>query len=511
MPTPRKAKMSALVENARLWPSTLSSRRARILIVVVTFVLSLVYELWRALPLGLDTQFFGVPATTSVPKLLPILGGSDAGSYLGAAQDLQDGSISSKNLWVLNLWPPGMPYLLATMIKLGGGASPVVFMVVLLCVLWSIVLATLAVLLIPRGGYITLAVFALFWLVSPIFTAWTIQGGVLGSDGLATSLGTLVAIGLIWATIAPQARRPRWILYGALGIGLAALAYLRIMWFYAVPAALVGLAILAAARIIVLLIRKRRMQLLSERRKYVEWAALAATFIALCMPWTVYGATTLHPGSISWSQGDYQWGQEWMPDSYLDSIGAGFLIAGGANWPCHIAPSQCDILAKHELATAAPYSGQAPYTFTYFEHASIKAAVQNPVAFVANRSDFTIGAWLSSPGTSVGTFNNVGFGVLSLVAFLAALAVLVWQSIEQRAVPVFLLLILGANIGVVWLTHFETRYVVPLQAMSLVVLAFAIVRFERERWRKLPLRRRLPKAQSSVRESVKQEADLPAG
>jgi hypothetical protein len=199
-----------------------------------------------------------------------------------------------------------------------------------------------------------------------------------------------------------------------------------------------------------------------------------------------------------------------MSDSHLDSIGAGFLKNGGANWPCNIAPTQCAVLAKHELATAAPYSGQAPYTFTFFEHASIKAAAQNPVAFVANRSGFTIGAWLSSPGAGVGTFDNVGFGVLSLVAFLAALAVLIWQSIEQRAVSVFLFLILGANIGVVWLTHFETRYLVPLQTISLVVLALAIVRFERGLWSKLQSRRSLPQARNPIRESAK-KADLPAG
>lgn len=468
----------------------MTSTRNRVLIVVVTFLVSLAYELWRALPQGVNTLFFGRPATSSISQLLADLGSSDAGSYLGAALDLQDGSISSKYSWVLNLWPPGMPYILAFMIKLGGGASPVLPMVVLICVLWSLVLAALAAIFLPSRGYLSFAVFAIFWLLSPIFTAWTIHGGVLGSDGLATALGTLVTIGLVWASLAGPGKRTRWALYVGLGAGLAALAHLRIMWFYAVPAALGVLVVFAVIRLVVLVVRRRSAKIASERRSYLEWASLGATFIALCIPWTIYGETTLHPGSYSWSQGDYQWSQEWMSNAYLKSIGGGFLDEGGANWPCDLDPVKCKVIADQEFATSTPYGGQAPNTFIQFQHESIKVALAQPGPFVVDRSDVMLRTWLSSPGGAVGTMDNLVFGGLSLAAFFAALVILLWQSVRQRVAAVLIFLIIGANIGIVWLTHFETRYMVPIQAMSLVVVAFAVLPREARLWQWMSSRRR---------------------
>jgi hypothetical protein len=469
-------------------------------IVVAVFVLSLAYELWRALPQGFDTRFYGLPATADVSHLIKALGYADAGSYLNAARDLQNGSISPKFVWVLNLWPPGMPYLLAFIIKVSGGASPVLPMVFLLCVLWSITITAVAGIFLPRRGYVAFALFAVFWLFSPIFTAWTIHDGVLGSDGLATALGTLVAVGLLWTMLAGPAKRPRWALYLSLGVGLAALAYLRIMWFYAVPAALAVLAVLAAGRIVVLLLRRRSAQIASERRSYLEWGALGAVFIALCIPWTVYGETTLHPGSISWSQGDYQWSQEWMTDSYLDSTGAGFLKTGGANWPCNLDPQKCAVIVAEEFATPNPYGGQAPYTFTRFQHESIKVAIKQPVPFALNRSEVMLRTWLSMPGASVGTMNNLVFGGLTFAAFLGALVVLIRRTLAQRAAATVILLIIGANLGVVWLTHFETRYLVPVQAMSVAVVAFAAIPVEPWIRRRITSRRGTSKREPLVAE-----------
>ncbi len=466
------------------------TRRRGLLVAAVAFVASFLLELWLALPQGLSTKFFGVPLTTSIHKLLPILGESDSGSYLGAALDLQDGHMSPAHSWVLNLWPPGMPVLLATLIKIGGGASPILAMVILLCVLWSITMAIAAVLLISRGGIIATIAFAVVWIASPIFTAWTTHNGVLGSDGLATAIGSLVAITFIWVSTAPHGPRPRYGLYVALGASLAALAYLRIMWYYAVPAALGALLAIVAIRLIILRIRGRHGEFRRQRRDYIEWGALALTFVILCAPWTIYVGTVLHPGNYQWSTGDYQWAQEWTPPATLIKEDGGFIIAGGGTWPCQIDPAECATLRTEELATKHPYSGSKPNTFHHFELDSVVAAVTHPIAFIGNRATFTVKAWLSTPGASVGTFGNIGFGLLTLLCFLVAIGVLIAWSIRTRAGPLLVLLILGANMAVLWLTHFETRYVVPLQAMSIVVVALWLAPYEGRLWARLAGRRR---------------------
>ncbi|HEY8914000.1 hypothetical protein [Lacisediminihabitans sp.] len=472
------------------------SWRKRAVLGVSVFALSFAIEVWIALPEWTRTRFFGLAATAPISKLSPVLGGSDAGSYLNAAVDLQDGVMSQAHIWVLNLWPPGMPYLLAALVKLGQGASPVIPMVLLLCALWSLVLTFAALIFIPRRAYVSFAIFAVFWIGSPIFTGWTINAGVLGSDGLATALGTLVALGLLWASHTPPSK-PRIWLFIALGAALAALAYLRIMWFNAVPAALVGLVFVVVVRYIINRIRLRKKPRPAAdpatRRGLIEWGALGVTFLALCAPWTIYGEAVLHPGSYSWSQSDYQWAQEWMSDKRLDDLGGGFIVAGGGNWPCHLEPLKCAALEEQESVRAAPFGGAAPNTFQFFQKESFTAALTNPLPFVANRAVFTVQTWLTIPGGSVGRFDNIGFGILTLFAFIGALFILLRDSIRRRAAgPLMIFLILGANIAVVWLTHFETRYVVPLQAMSILVVAYYAMPLEKRLWRRLVQRRKSP-------------------
>ena len=453
----------------------------RVMIGISVFAVSFALTLWIALPQWLNTTFYGLPVTASIDQLLPVLGGSDAGSYLAAATDLQDGNLSGANQWVLNLWPPGMPFILASMIKLGGGASPVLPMVFLICTLWSSVLATLATILIPRRGFLSFTVFAFLWLVSPVFTGWTIHNGILGSDGLATAIGALVAIGLIWTTWSAPQRWPAYLAYVAIGIGLASLAYLRIMWFYAVPAALGIVAAAGLIRLVVLWARGKRDLIAKQKRSYFAWGILGATFLVLCAPWTAYVGTVLHPGSFSWSQGDYQWAQLWMSDEYLEANGAGFLETGGGNWPCDLAPNECERLSQQEFAAESPYSGQTN-SFTDFRQEAISVALTHPFEFIGDRTSVTVQAWLSTPGASVGSFGNVGFGIVTAIAFLASIVILISQSLKRRAAPLLLLLLLGANLGILWLTHFETRYIVPVQAISLIVVAFFALKFEARLW-----------------------------
>ena len=460
------------------------SRFAPALVFISAFLISLVYGLWRALPSGAATLFYGLPADSRIAALLPRLGLSDSGSYLWAAVDLQDGVMSNAYIWVLNLWPPGIPYVLATLIKIGEGDSPVIGMVIVICTLWATVFATLATILVPRGGYLITAIFSVFWFVSPIFTAWTIRDGILGSDGLATAVGTLVAIGLVTATRPSLGMRARFVLFGALGVGLAALAYLRILWFYTVPLALGALLVVALLALGVALIRGHLSSLRRHRAGIGQWAVLGAIFIGLCTPWTIYVATTLHPGNPSWSMGDYQWAQLWQPTETLEAAGAGFLVAGGGNWPCELAPQRCAQINDAETATAAPYGGSEGMTFSEFRQEALLVAVTKPLDFIVDRVGVTLRSWLSVPGASVGTFGNIGFGLMTLAGFGLAVGILIVLGVRRHSTAIFLLMIFAVNVGVIWLTHFETRYLVPLQAMSLVVLAISALPLEQRLWSK---------------------------
>jgi hypothetical protein len=184
-------------------------------------------------------------------------------------------------------------------------------------------------------------------------------------------------------------------------------------------------------------------------------AALGIGVIVAIAPWTAYAGLVLHPGNPTWSTGDYQWAQRWLTDSQLKGEGAIFLEEGGANWACKIAPDKCLVLNPVAVANDAK-------DYLALRDEALTAVVIHPIDFIANRLDFGTRAAFSLPGSSVGSFSGIGYGVLAAVMFLAMSTLLV--RFFKRNVPFSSVLVL-AGVGIVaalGVAHFETRYLIPL-------------------------------------------------
>jgi hypothetical protein len=475
--TERRARIDDVLSRPRRAriDDVLSRPRSRVALAVATFVVALIVTLLIGLPQGTDSHFYGGDADATADELIATLGGSDSGSYLSAADDLLDGSMSADNAWVLSIWPPGMPYLLAALIPITGDA-PILGMVIVFAILSAAAAAAMMTLLARSlRGLIVGAAAVAFWLASPQFWALPTGWAVIGSDGIATCIAVIVVCTLFLAE-RQNVRRRRIALFIASGVGLAALAYLRTVWAVGIPIALAIVVLAALVVVAVRWLRSRRTFSPRSAPLVVGWIALAGVYAALCLPWTVYGATELHPGKITWSDADFQWAKSWMTDEYLEGEGSGFLAAGGANWPCEIDEATCEEIMERQLATESPYSGAAPQTFIYYRNLAFRVALGNPVEFVGNRTLITWESWMSTPGEPVGSYRSVGWGVVTLLAFVGSLVALIVRGFRGSATSLFVALLLGANLGILWLTHFETRYLIPLHAISLVVIADLLVR-----------------------------------
>ncbi|HWL00885.1 MAG TPA: hypothetical protein VNQ52_00775 [Microbacteriaceae bacterium] len=457
---------------------------------LLAFSGSLLIYLAVAFPRLGETQFYGLGIDASVPHLIATLGGSDAGSYTTIAYDFLDGRIEDQNRWILNLWPPGVPFLLWFIMLVNDGTLPIVPFVVITGVVWSAALALLAWLLIHRRAFMVLGLFSLAWLLTPLLTGWIVQGGAISSDGISAALTAVLALGLllIGEPEFDSVRGLRRHLYfGALGLLLGVLCLFRVTWLFAILASAGALVLYLSIRAIVRVVRRHRHTDSAPKplARTLPWIAAAVGFAIVVVPWTGVVGRVVHPGNYSWSQGDYQLAQAWMTDERLAELNADFLIDGEVNYACKLDPVQCAEIEATESAMEVPYGGLGANSFADFGKRAVLTALANPIPFVGARSATTFVTWMSTPGERVGAWSNVPFGIVSLIAFLSSLVLLVWQSARGRSAAFFLLMLTGANLGLIWLSHFETRYLLPLQVIGLVVVAVYASRRESSAWRRL--------------------------
>jgi hypothetical protein len=461
---------------------------------LAAFLLSLAVFLLVAFPQFGATQFYGLSLDATTQQLIHTLGGSDAGSYTTLAYDFLDGRIDADNFWIINLWPPGVPFILWVIMLVNGGALPIVPLLVITGILWSLALVLVAMLLVRRGAYVVLALFSVCWLASPLLTGWTVHNGAISSDGLSAALTLVLALSLLFPSqpeFAGLSRRWRVAYFVGIGVLLGVLSLLRVTWLFATIAAFAALGLYLVIRAIIRAVRRRRQRqdVPKPLSGVPRWAAVVAGFAALAVPWTIVLGTLVHPGAFGWSAGDYQWAQTWVKDDRLTQINGYFLIDGEVNWACDLDAEQCDAIERIEETKLAPYDGTGEYSFKDFRTAAILTAVTHPLPFIAMRSGTTFESWLSAPGAAVGSYSAVPFGIVSLLSFLAACVLLVRDSIRGRTHSFLLLMFAGANVGMIWLSHFETRYLLPLHIIGLTTVAIALAAVEQPLWRRLRQRR----------------------
>jgi hypothetical protein len=398
----------------------------------------------------------------SAQALLEKLGGGDAANYLRIGLDLQDGRLSSENLWILNLWPPGMTFLYTGLLYLPGSLIPK--MVVVSVVFWAFAGALVASILAARMRRLVVFLFLFYWAFGTAAFSWLLGTGLLYSDGIGSALLIIfIALAFLAGENRPDSSLSsrRRVFFALLaGFSLAVSLYFR--WAYLVV--VVFIVVFAVLGILWFAVRSfvSRRTVVSDSKRDVKrpeaiqvLAGLAIGVIVVVAPWTAYVAVVLHPGNPAWSTGDYQWAQRWLTDAQLINGGASFLAEGGANWACKVAPERC-----LELNPIAVANDSEDYPTLRDE--ALAAAVTNPIEFVANRLTFGTRAAFSLPGSPVGSFSGIEYGVLGAAMFLAMASLLV-RFFRRNVLFSCTLLLSGMGLlAALAVAHFETRYLIPI-------------------------------------------------
>lgn len=387
-----------------------------IVLVISLFVVSFLIQLWAALPQGLETQFYGVAATTSPQHLLAAIHQSDSATNLRTALTLHDGAQNENSLRALKQAPIGIVALFVAILNMTSGTSLMLPLILIQVVLGATVLTLAGVYLCKRRSYLTFIVFCFVWFLAPVVLSPGTRLPPLDGETIVTPVAAMAMMSLIALDRPPHASPPRYTAYTSLGVALAAIMSLSLVWQWAVPAALGVMAVIVVLRELVL--RMRRSRQAGSKNRMIEWACLALAIVLVGIPSALYGQAILHPGSADWSQ-------------------------FGPGWVRTLA---------EELSHLA--------------HDAIATVLSNPLAFVTN-------VVTTTEKLLTETSDNPLVVFLALLALLIALVVLLGQLFRRKPEQLMILLLFMTNIVTSWGFSTEASQIVQIIMLALAVVALS--------------------------------------
>lgn len=421
---------------------------------------------------GLNTPHGLVTLQLAPERMAQIFGFGDHGSYLQAAMSLiATGHNTQQWAWVLNLWPPGMVWLDAVIIRF----SPLDYGVTIglvTALLWSV---TLAVLTWPfmRGARPTLVVLLveLALLGTSPFQSWMFDEGLFYADGFAAGF-FMLGLALIVNRVRSAAPIQVWIRDGIyVGIAFAAAIYLRAS-YQLVPWALDAVALAIAG--IIIGKRIRRLPTRDLGRQMILLGTAVLTIPILMHPYTTF--VQQERGRTQFVMLDDLVYESVWKNHTLDTD-AQWALDGGLSVGCDIDPGKCELIQRAQ-------TGGKVYTPENLRNMLFESIVTHPLQFVANRVSYVSIQWFadelgsyfhvttdyrSGPVTYSASNNlNPGQGLLYLVLLISAIVAAVKLAARGRwALPIIPLMAL-ALLAPFAIVHVEVRYLIPLKLIGLL-------------------------------------------
>lgn len=425
---------------------------------------------------GLNTPHGLVTLQLAPERMAQIFGFSDGGSFLKAAFDLVATGHNTPQgnpewTWVLNLWPPGMVWLDAGILRF----SPLDYGVsigLITALLWSV---TLAVVTWPfmRNLTSTSAVILVELAVlgtSP-FQSWMFDEGLFYADGLAAGF-FLLGLALIVNRVRSAAPIQVWIRDGIyVGIAFAAAIYLRAS-YQLVPWVL---AALAFAMVAVVIIKKiRGLSTLELRPQAILLVVTALTIPILMQPYTAYVQQVRARTQFVMLQ-DLVYESVWQSPQF-DKIPQ-WGLDGGATLGCDIDPAECALIHR------AKSDGKV-FTPKELRDALVKAIVAHPLPFIGNRVSYVAKQWfadeigsyshiktdyMSGPVSYSSSDNlNPGQGLFYLILLIVALVAACILAARGRWALLIIPIMAMAILAPFAVVHVEVRYLIPLKLIGLL-------------------------------------------
>ncbi len=409
--------------------------------------------------LSIAYLFGGSPLESWTKNLVDaanVTGYGDPNSFASAAMDVsQHGWVTQNTRYVFNLWPPGFVILEAMLLKVFGSAAAMPLLL-LFCsaALFSALMMEMQRFLKSRVG---------FWSwIFPIliFTFSTARVFILSITGLL--FGEWLAIGCFFCAILVLTRLSvRAIIFS--GFLFAASAYARSQFEFFLGAMLV---VAAGAMATDHFFKKFNLTSFFKLSKYLVLSLIVAQIFMA--PWRLLHIR--HGADGRWVYAsDYLVSTSLKTDEALLAGGAGWMVDGGVNVACHIAPEHC---GKDD---AGIYK---------------RIFIENPLLWVGAKVRLLPKYWFSTDGyltgPTVDTFWGGVFNGLFLLLLVGSIC-LHWVVRKGELVPLLLSVTAGllmAHSVIITFSHLEVRYFYFLKLYG--VFSFILLAAE---WVKLNFRK----------------------
>jgi hypothetical protein len=355
----------------------------------------------------------------------------DPNYFAAAAMDISThGWITDNTRWTFNLWPPGFMLLEGALLKLFGSNAPMPLLLLGLSagLFAAVMMEMRRILNGAMGRWSWLAPLLIFSFPAARFFLLSITGLLFGE---------WLAIGCFFGAVLMLLRRS---LKGAIfaGVLFAVSAYARSQYeFFLDVMLLVSVGLMAIS----FFWYKQNNRINRQLSKYFLLSLIVAQILML--PWRLYHLCENQ--SLRWVHtGPLIITASLSTDSTLIAGGAGWMVKGGINVACHIAPEHC---GKEDAET---------YFRIFKDH---------PLEWISAKIELLPEYWFSSVKSLVGpqvatNFAETVFNGLFLICFIGSCALL-WLSRKSDLSILWLGITLGlviAHFFIVTFSHLEVRY-----------------------------------------------------
>ncbi len=434
---------------------------------IFIFFSSATIVLLSIFPSGLESVHFGVSFLESPNKMSDKFGYSDAGSYLKAALELESiNMLSQDQLWVINLWPPGMVLLEALILKFAPGSLAIGYALIV-AGLWTVLAWVFAREVRKHYGLVVSYLALFFLLLSSPLQSWVFDSGLYYAEGI--SVGAYIFGLLFLIRGSGETTKTLIVSRGIIaGTFLALSAYFRSTFSSLESVLFVSLIVVFSFYLFTRNSKNKTGSRLHLKNSLLLIFATWSSMFILMEPWLQF--TNHFVRNVrAWSVV----GGNFFRNVWVDrGSSPDFLSAGGVGWGCELDQEFCDEVANFEKSSGSLYPIQDLVLH------SIGTIAANPVEYFLDRFHFLIIGWFSNEG-AMGAIEMVT-GLISLVIFAYVLGQLFILTLNKNPAGAFVILACALITAPLLIGHVEPRYFIPLK-LSFILLPWIWSKFKVEK------------------------------
>lgn len=417
----------------------------------------------------------------TISEMMERFKGSDPSNYGHVTLGLYNhGTVTKAQVWALNFWPPGLPFLESLLLRFFGINHPFILSMILTTIcIWSVVLMLLYSILRMRINQYLALLLPLCVLAFDDFILFAFQSGAILSDSISCAFfcGSFLVM-----IINAKSHRTRLLMSIISGLLMACAALTRVTYELVGNFLLIG-SMLALFVKVSRLIKAKAMYpgnlkiVIRSQAGYILIAAIV--FSIALIPYKLHYMSLTGEYALT-AKSSHIWVLQWMTDERLVEAagGHGFISAGLGGMACRVEPDVCKSINAFENSTKTPFHNARK--FDDYRRLALKTFFFNPYKWMKIKLSRFHLYWFPNliftpPGKiELLSYLNIGFRSLANLALLFfsvfILTIQFLRFVNYRAIVMsyYYLAFLGGCLLPLFIIHYEARYFYPIKMVGII-------------------------------------------